>query len=295
MSIKPLYYFQEAITSLRRNLLASVIAITTVAISLVVLGSFIIMATYMNDQIRQVENIVELTVDLKDTASDDQILQLQSQVQAMSLVKEVNYVSKEQALERLKEQFKNQPDIVEQLQGNPLPASLEIRLKDPKKVTVLAKELENKYTEVIDEIRYGKDYVGRLFAVTKVIRWVGLAFIIMLWITSMVVIANTIRLAIFARRKEIGIMKLVGATNWFIRWPFLVEGVIQGILGVVLALFILWGFNNFVLKNLLESVRWLKFDSSIMSTSQLTFILSMAGMAIGAFGSMVALRRFLRV
>lgn len=295
MNIKPLYYLQEAITSLRRNLLASIIAITTVAISLVVLGSFIIMATYMNDQIRQVENIVELTVDLKDTASNDQILQLQSQVQAMPLVKEVNYISKEEALDRLKKQFKNQPDIVEQLQGNPLPASLEIRLKDPKKVTVLAEDLENKYKEVIDEIRFGKDYVGRLFAVTKVIRWIGMAFIIMLWITSMVVIANTIRLAIFARRKEIGIMKLVGATNWFIRWPFLVEGVIQGILGVVLALFILWGFNTFVLKNLLESVRWLKFDTSIMSVSQLTFILSMAGMAIGAFGSMVALRRFLRV
>jgi cell division transport system permease protein len=117
----------------------------------------------------------------------------------------------------------------------------------------------------------------------------------MLWIASMVVIANTIRLAIFARRKEIGIMKLVGATNWFIRWPFLVEGIIQGILGVVLALFLLWAFDAFVFQGLFESIKWLKFDTSILSITELTAILSVAGMAIGAFGSLVALRRFLRV
>lgn len=295
MSIKPIYYLVEAITGLRRNLLATIIAVTTVAVSLVVLGAFVVLTMIINKQILILERKVEITVHLKNSATSDQVLALENYIRALGNIKNVKYVSKDEALERLKKQFKDQPDILNQLQGNPLPASLEVRLDDPRLVGGVVTKLNNKYLEVIDDIRYGRDYVKKLFAVTKVIRGLGFVFVIVLWIASMVVIANTIRLAIFARRKEIGIMKLVGATNWFIRWPFLLEGVIQGMLGVALALALLWGFNKTVLQSLLKDITIFSSTVNIISVEQLTTILASAGITIGAIGSIIALRKYLQV
>ncbi len=139
------------------------------------------------------------------------------------------YVSKTDALERLKEDFKDNPEILENLTSNPLPASFEIALEDPQTVDTVAARFDG--DPIVDEVRYGKEIADKLFAFTSQTRNFMLIFIVLLGIVAILLISNTIRLSIFARKREVEIMKLVGATNWFIRWPFVIEGVTVGLVG----------------------------------------------------------------
>ena len=144
-------------------------------------------------------------------------------------VKSSVFVSKQDALERLKEDFKDNPEILEGLTGNPLPASFEISLVDPQTVDTVAARFNG--NPIVDEVRYGKEIADKLFSFTSQARNFLLIFIVLLGIVAMLLISNTIRLSIFARKREVEIMKLVGATNWFIRWPFIIEGVTVGFFG----------------------------------------------------------------
>lgn len=293
-SVRPLYFLAEAFNGIRRNLLATIIAISTVALSMVILGSFIAIATNISAMIKEVERKVEITVYVHDNATSEEILDFENKVRRMDEVQSVQFISKEEALERLKEQLKDQPDLYKSLDGNPLPASLEIKLSDPQEVKSVAKKLNAKQS-IIDEVRFGKDIVERLFTVTRIMRWIGSAFIFILCVASLVVIANTIRLAIFARRTEIGIMKLVGGTNWFIRWPFVLEGIIQGLLGSVAAIVLLVLINKYIFQSISEILQWLNVSGSPISMVEMTAYILLAGTGIGAIGSLLALRKYLHI
>jgi len=271
----------------------SLAAVSTVAISLIVLGGFVILALNLNTLIRQIESKVEITVYLKDGISSIDVQNLQDKIIVWPEVADVTYVSKEEALNRLRRDLKDQPEMLEAISGNPLPASFEIKLKNPRTADKVAGKLKGEVA--IDEIKYGQDIAKKLFAVTTVIRWIGLVFIILLCFASLVLIANTIRLAIFARRKEIGIMKLVGATNWFIRWPFIFEGIFEGLIGSALAVTVLYLANVFFLMKAEELIPFLPLSFSQILFIKLMFGLALAGSTIGAIGSMIALRRFLKV
>lgn len=294
MSVKPMYFLIQALKGLQKNLLATFIAVTTVGLSMIVLGSFIAIAVNASNIIRQIEQKVEITVWLLDTASSEEIFDLESKIRRIEDIQSVKYVSKDEALERFRTQLKNQPDLLKALEGNPLPASFEVSLKDPQKVDEVAKKIGSN-RGIIDDIRYGQQIVERLFAATKVLRWVGAIFITILCLASLVVIANTIRLAIFARRTEISIMKLVGATNWFIRWPFLLEGLIQGLLGAVVAVILFFLMNKYVFGAIADTLKFLNAGTATVSITQISSYILLAGITIGAIGSMVALRRYLRI
>lgn len=293
-SVKPLYFLAEALNGLKRNILASFIAITTVALSMVILGSFIIVAANISSMIKEVERKVEITVYIDEGSNPDDVLDLENTIRRMDEVQSVKYISKEDALERFTKQLEDQPDLLKALQGNPLPASFEVKLSDPQLVETVANKIKAKQT-VIDEIKFGKDIVDRLFTVTGIMRWIGGAFILILCIASLVVIANTIRLAIFARRTEIGIMKLVGATNWFIRWPFVLEGVIQGLVGAIMAIMLLSLINKYIFESITEILQWLNVAGGPISIGEMSLYIVFAGAAIGAAGSMLALRKYLQI
>lgn len=294
MSVRPMYFSIQALKGLKKNLLATFIAVTTVALSMIVLGSFIAIAVNVSNIINQIERKVEITVWLLDTANSEEIFDLENKIRRMEEVQSVKYISKDEALERFRTQLKNQPDLLKALEGNPLPASFEIGLKDPKKVNEVAKRIESD-NSIIDDIRYGQQIVERLFAATRILRWVGAIFITILCLASLVVIANTIRLAIFARRAEISIMKLVGATNWFIRWPFALEGVIQGLLGAATAVFLFFLMNKYVFGAIADTLKFLNAGTPVISITQISLYILLAGTMIGAIGSMIAMRRYLRI
>ena len=222
------FFFGEAFGSLWRNYFMTIAAVVTVLLSMVVLGVVMVFAWSINGMLKDdLSSKVEITVFLKDTATADAIESHADPDLSWPEVKDAQFVSKEKALERLREDLKDHPEILDTSPRNPLPASFEISLKDPEQVDVVATRFEG--NPIVDEVKYGKEIAERIFSVTSAIRNVMLVFLILLLgAVSVLLISNTIRLSIFARRREVEIMKLVGATNWFIRWPFVIEGVTVG-------------------------------------------------------------------
>lgn len=287
------YFLRESLISLRRNWVMSTAAVITVAISLLVVGGVIIGATAIGNIINTMEQKVEIITYIKDATPPEATDALQNEIVSWSEVKDVAYVSKDEALKRLKNDLKDNPEMLEAMEGNPLPASLEIRLKDPHDVAKVADRLKGRAE--LEEIKYGQDYVPKLFAVSRVVRGVGITFIALLSFASLVLIANTIRIAIFSRRREIGIMRLVGASNSFIRWPFLLEGIFQGLIGALIAIGALYFMKATVLPWIGDSIQFLPLSLDTALFVQMVLALITGGIIIGAGGSSIALRRFLRV
>jgi cell division transport system permease protein len=210
-------------------------------------------------------------------------------------------VSKASALQRFKERTKNSPQLVEQLRGNPLPASLEVQLKDPRQVAAVVTTIKGNATlpkvvkDANADVKWGQNVVENLFAATGIVRTFVLVFVIMLLVVSLILIGNTIRLAIYSRRKEIGIMRLVGASNWFIRTPFLFEGVLQSVLGSLLAIGTLVAAQSLLVPWLQRNLRFLPVQISAATLWQLTGLLLLSAIVIGLAGSGTAVRRYLKV
>lgn len=305
MGINPGYFIGEALSSFRRNWVMSLVAVTIIYISLLLVGSFFLTGALLNRVVTSFEQKVSVNIFLKDGAAAADVETLQADIRKDERVEGVTYVSKEEALARFKERTKNTPQLVDQLRGNPLPASLEVKLKDPrgvkevvatiKAMPALAKTIGNPANPEQDDIKYGQNIVENLFKATGVVRVFVLAFVIMLLIVSLVLIGNTIRLAIYSRRKEIGIMRLVGASNWFIRTPFLLEGVLQSIIGAVLAIVTLVAAQAAIVPWLQDNLKFLPVTVDAGTVAQLMGLLFLAGVVIGLLGSGAAVRRYLKV
>ena len=305
MGINPGYFVGEAFQSFRRNWVMSLVAVTIIYISLLVMGAFFLTGTLLNKVVSSFEQKVSISVFLKDGAAPADVQALQQDLAGDKRVKSIDYVSKAQALEKFKERTKNVPQLVEQLRGNPLPASLEVSLVDPRQVrevvksieadTNLAKVIKNPANPEADDIKYAQEVVDRLFQATNVIRLFVAVFMVLLFIVSLVLIGNTIRLAIYSRRREIGIMRLVGASNWFISTPFLMEGVIQSTLGALLAILTLVLAQSFIVPWLQSTLRFLPVTITAAALGQLSALLLLSGIVIGLLGSGAATRRYLKV
>ncbi|HEY3375740.1 MAG TPA: permease-like cell division protein FtsX [Candidatus Aquicultor sp.] len=292
MSFRPFYFLKESLLSFKKNWVISIAAITTVTLSLLVMGFFMLIAFTVNDWMKMTEQKVEVVAFLAEGIPAESVQALQSEIMSWPEVKQVKYVSKDQALERLRKEFKD-TDMLDMLEGNPLPASLEVSMKDPQRADAIVKKLKGR--SEIEDIRHDRQTVERLFAFTKMARWIGIAFASLLAFTSLVLIANAIRLAIYARRKEVAIMRLVGASNWFIRWPFLLEGIMQGIIGATIAISLLYVVKVTVIEQIQRVLVFLPMQSGGSQFYQLVFGLIIIGIVIGAMGSSLALRRYLKV
>jgi len=306
MRINYIYFTKEAFASFKKNWIMTIAAITTVALTLFIVGVFFLVAIFGNAALKKIESMVGVVeIFIKDTATPQDIESFQVKVNKWSEVGDLQYVSKEEAWKRLKEDLKDSPEMLEAVSGNPLPASLRIKLKDPHDVNDIVKRLEKDkdITKIVDDadqdIKYGKGVTTRLFTVTYVLRIGGIAIIFILCFASLVLIVNTIRLAIFARRKEVAIMKLVGASNWFIRWPFLLEGIYEGLLGSLIVALILFLVKTPLIEWLVGFLRWFSLFQSPRNLqyqySMLLVLIILSGALIGAAGSTIALRRYLKV
>lgn len=304
MSINVGYFIRESVTNFKRNWVMSLGAVITIYLSLLLVGIFIATGFVVNDIVKSVEDKVTIQIFLKDGATTTDVNALQQWLLSDPLVDGVEYTSKDEALRKFREEMKQSPEIIEQLPGNPLPASLDVTLKDPRTVeTMVAKIKANEtFLKVADRpddpersLKYGEQIVKKLFAFTRVVRIIQVAFVVMLAIVSLIFINNTIRLAIFARRKEIGIMRLVGASNWFIRTPFLLEGVMQALIGATLAILSIIGLQALIMPRLREMLSFLAISLSSAAMVQISIALIAGGILIGATGSWLAMSRYLKV
>jgi len=278
-------------------------AITTVAITLFIVGFFTILVFDIQSIINSIKGQVELAVYLQDNISPQLNEYIETEINSWEETNEVKYVSKEQALERFKEQNEGS-DILKEIQGNPLPASFEITLNDPEKVELVALRFLDKdgnYIEGIDDVVYGQTYVRRLFSITAIIGTIAFIIIIVLLLATIVLIFNTIRLSIYARRKEIEVMKLVGASNWFVRIPFLFEGFFEGFIGSIISVVLLYLLGNFLLikgeRVIVDTMR-IKELAILGSGNIVLYVyigLILLGGLLGIISSGIALRRYVKI
>ena len=297
------YFLKQALTNFKRNLSTGIGTMITIFLSLLLIGTFFFMNSMIQSVVDSVEDKVSITCYIDDDASDADIKTVMSTIENNKYVESVSFTTKEQALENFKQSEANM-DIVDQLDGeNPLPRSIEVELADPQQVESVAQSIANDSTfaEICDRptdpsqsVMYGQRSVEKLLTVTNILRYAGIVAVILLVFVTLIFINNTIRLAIMARRREIAIMRLVGATKGFIRGPFIMEGIIQALIGAILAIVVLWVLSVTVTPHLTGLISWLPVEISKMQFLGVSLILLIIGMLIGLFGSALAMRRYLR-
>lgn len=301
------YSFREVGQHFRRNWTTVLGAVVTIFLSLFIIGVFVLGSALINNMIGTVENEVTIQAFLSDAAADDQISAYADKVRGWDNVESVEIRSKEEALEQYQTQMSNRnaSDAITALDGeNPLPASLVIKLDDPQQVEATVTKIvdDSQFAQICDskdnpssDVNYGRETVEKLFSVTSYIRIGAVVLVALLTFVAFVFINNTIRLAISARRREIGIMRLVGASNGFIRGPFILEGTLEAILGALLAIGVLVAGVNAVLPKLANSMQFLSFAIPTQTMVATAGALLALGVLIGLFGSAITMRRYLKV
>jgi cell division transport system permease protein len=275
-----------------------------VLITTLVLGVFIPVVRAATAKTNEVRNKIELEVYVSDSASKAQVSGLGNMIRDIDHVQGIQYVSKTQALKILKARLGTKDDPITEglLNSNPLPASYRIHLDDPANVGLVKNSLAPRGTDgrpryispAIDDVKDREDDTKKILSATSTIKLLLAALATLLVLASILLVANTIRLSIFARRREVEVMRLVGATNWFIRWPFVIEGVVVGFFGAAAAVALLWVAKVTIVDPWSERFALIAAPRTISFTLLIAVLLA-AGMAVSAIGSGITLRRFLRV
>ena len=301
------YSIREALRHFRRNWSTVFGAIVTIFLSLFIIGVFVLGSAMITNLVGNVEDRVTIQAFLSDSADQAAVDALRTKIESWNNVESVRYKSKDEALQEYKETMSNRnaADAVAALDGeNPVPASLVIKLDDPQLVETTANNLiaDPEFAAVADDpqdvsasVQYGRETVERLFSVTNYIRIGALVLVGLLTFVAFVFINNTIRLAISARRREIAIERLVGASNSFIRGPFVAEGMLEAIIGSLLAIAALHFGMGALIPRLENSLQFLSFSLPTRVVVQTYIGLVLVGIVLGTFGSIIAMRRYLKV
>ena len=288
------YFIREVCRSLKRNNWMSLASVGTVAVSLFIFGMFMMLVMNMNKMADSLESQVQINVYLQDDVSREQARDIEKDLKNLQGVEQVTFVSREEAMERFKERLGDQKTLLEALdETNPLPDSFEVMITKPELVKTAAASIER--YDGVESARYGQDVMEHLFDMTRLIRIFGFSIMLVLALATLFIIANTIRLTVFARRKEIAIMKYVGATDWFIRWPFILEGMVMGLFGSIIAAIVLRFAYTGVVEAIYESLAFFPLIPTYPFINYVTFLVIISGMIIGATGSALSLKRFLKV
>ncbi|MFN8174035.1 MAG: permease-like cell division protein FtsX [Solirubrobacteraceae bacterium] len=287
------FFTREALRSMGRNAAPSFAAMATVLVTLLVLGVFIPIVQATTGAANDVRKRVLVDVYLKTSATRADRERVQSQIEKAPYVGKVEFVSKQQAYA---EQKRQNPQAYALLGSNPLPDTFRVTPRNPDDTQRLKAALggSRPIDPAIDEVRDSRKQAGKILEATRFVKITVGALAALLVIASILLIANTIRLSLFARRREVEVMKLVGATDWFIRWPFVIEGVIVGACGAVLAILILLVAKVALLDPLASDFALIAAPDTIPFTVLIAVLVG-AGIAVSALGSGLSLRRFLRV
>ncbi|MFC5700822.1 permease-like cell division protein FtsX [Cohnella faecalis] len=296
-------HLREGGKNVARNGWMSFASMSSIGVSLFILGVFLLLAINVNKLADQIEQQVQIRVYLKLDTEQAKIDEIERQIKRIPEVKSVTFVSKEEGLERLR---KNLGDNGSALQGyeddkNPLPDGFDVEVFSPQKIDFAAKQitaLNGKDPEQsIWDVKYGEETVKKLFKITNAVRNIGLVIVLGLAVMAMFLISTTIKMTILARRREISIMKMVGATNSFIRWPFFIEGVLIGIIGSVITVaLLLYGYARIVSTS--------KVDMGLMmielsSVNEVAWTVGGTivgiGILLGVWGSVISVRKYLKV
>lgn len=281
----------EALRSIGSNLSTSFAATMTVLIGMFLLGLFIALGSWVVSWSDHVKNQLEVKVFFVDEVKPKQVDAVRIFLEKDGRVKEFQFVSKAEALERMKKRY---PELTANLPSNPLPASYEVLPRHAEEVKAIAADLRAAKFAGVERVKDGQQTSKRILQVARVIEVVFLVAVVVLLVASTLLIANTIRLSIFSRRREIEVMKLVGATNWFVRGPFMVEGLLCGAAGALAAVALLFLGKELALPAILGHIDTSS-DVQALAFGLISLILLAVGLTVGALGSGLTLRRHLRI
>jgi cell division transport system permease protein len=295
------FFIQEAFRALRRNAAPSVAAIVTTVVTVILLGVLIPVFQTTQGKSQEVRSQLELKVFLYDDATPSETAALKRELAALSHVKSVSYVSKPEALKILKGRLKD-PNVLEELNSNPLPASFNVKPDDASQLESIRAEITppgpsgnpQAISPIIDTVKDSREEAGKIEQVTGALKLVLTILTALLVVASLMLVGNTIRLSIYTRRREVEVMRLVGATRWFIRWPFMIEGVAVGFAGGAIAILVLWLGKVTIVDPLSDSFALVAAQNTI-SFGLLVAILFGSAVLVSALGSGITLRRFLKV
>ncbi len=275
-----------------RNAVMSIAATATMVLMLLLLAGFWIIQTGLLAGLQFTEQKVEVVADLQDNVIDSQITDLQDRVQALPEVATVTFVSRDQALENFRERLKEQgqEDLTRYLDTNPLHASLDVKLKDPHVFGDVVSMLRNE--SIVASVKEQQKLVDQVLTVTNILRTAGTVVLLIVGVIALFIIVNTIRLAVVARAEEIEIMRLVGASDAFIRWPFVFEGAFVGLAGSLITLGILAAIADPVSGFMVDFFRVLPLQFGSLSRDLIVLILG-SGVGLGVLGSWVSVRTYL--
>jgi len=274
----------EALTASRRAPLLSALGVVTIAFSLFAFGLFGLVAINIRKALDQVSERVEVRAFLSDSADIEGVAAAMKDIGEFREVNRVDYVSKEQALERARKEMGEFADVFE---AGVLPASIEVHLRADQRSPSVVKAVADriKTYHFVDDVRYGEEWVEKLYRMRNIATVAGIALGIAFAAVAVIIIGATIRMTVLARAKEISIMRLVGATDMFIRLPFLLDGLVKGVLGGLLALLLVWIANRAVNEYFIQTIF---FDREMI------FVGVVGGALMGVLGSLVSVGRHLR-
>ena len=288
------YYLREAFQSMIRKRWMTFASIGTVTVSLFVLGVFLVLIMNMTKMAASLESQVQISAYLIDGLTAEEQKEIARTMKDLSTISKIEYVPKEQALKTLQERLGEQKKILDALgDSNPLPNYFLVTVKNSSDVKRTAEVIAEIYG--VEEVKYGQDVATNLFDLTHLIRVFGLMLMAILALATVFIISNTIRLTIFARRKEIAIMKYVGATDSFIRWPFVLEGILLGFIGGSVSAIILRSFYAAMTEKIYATLTFFPLIEQFPFMNYLTLFLISSGMLIGILGSTISLKKFLEV
>ncbi len=294
------FFLKEAFRSLSRNAAPSAAAVLTVLITALVLGVFIPIVQATTGTANAIRSKVVVDVYTKDSATLQQLHQLRNALATTPNVKKIQFITKQQALA---EEKKKHPEAYQLLGTNPLPNLFRVTPKNPDQVQAIIDRLapvdvktgrRTPQLPAIDEVRNRRDETSKILSATGLVKLLTAGLTALLVLTSIALVANTIRLSIFSRRREVEVMKLVGATNWFIRWPFVIEGIVVGLMGGILAVLCLM-IAKLTFVDPLEARFALLAAPKTINFPLLIAVLMISCVGVSAVGSGLTLRRFLRV
>ena len=293
------YLIGEGFRNIFKNKKSTVSALTTMCLCMLIFGLFFIVGENINHIMNTIEDAQGMTVFFKSSVEEEKVTEYGVKIRELQGVNNAQYVSREENLINLKEGFKNDPSIYEGLEFEQLGPSYKVTLNDLSRNQAIQNEITSMVGEDLDEIRSSNEEIALLMAIANGVRMFTFALLIVLVIISLVIIGNTIKLTVHARRKEISIMKYVGATNGFIRWPFIVEGALIGITAALITILIVGLAYNALIPSLTETMVVKKLDTTFVTFnemfSMMIIVYLLLGIGIGTTGSIMSMRKYLEV
>ena len=286
------FFLGEVFRNFTRNAAMQLTAIGTVAVTIVLLGAFLYARATVSHLAGDVMSQIRISVYVNPDATQAQEDALRTAFAKDDRIASSDFVPKKEGLKELEARMRGQMDVSSYLTENPLPDKFRVNVRKPEEVPAVAASIAK--LPGVQRVDYGQDVVQRLLQLAGVAHRAGIALIVIFILVAGIIISNTIRLTVFARRREISIMQLVGATNMYIRMPFICEGLIAGTLGALLAVAILWGARAEFVPKLAGALPWLQLNAAQIDISSLVLQLFGVGAAVGVVASWIAVGRYLR-